>query len=206
MTEPAVIERALDEPMAIRRADAADLDAVLALERAGFDPASRWSAESWAAEIDGVDRCVLVAVEVGRATKVSEGSRQARPAGFSQSEGSRQARPAGESESEGSRPASAGLAGVATLQLVGDTADLHRVVVAPERRGRGIGRALVEAGLAWVAGRGADRVLLEVEHDNAPALALYRGLGFAELARRTDYYGAGRHALVMQYEITELGS
>lgn len=111
-----------------------------------------------------------------------------------------------ESESEGSRPASAGLAGVATLQLVGDTADLHRVVVAPERRGRGIGRALVEAGLAWVAGRGADRVLLEVEHDNAPALALYRGLGFAELARRTDYYGAGRHALVMQYEITELGS
>ena len=192
MTEPAVIERALDEPMAIRRADAADLDAVLALERAGFDPASRWSAESWAAEIDGVDRCVLVAVEVGRATKVSEGSRQARPAG--------------ESESEGSRPASAGLAGVATLQLVGDTADLHRVVVAPERRGRGIGRALVEAGLAWVAERHAHRMLLEVEHDNAPALALYRGLGFAELARRTDYYGAGRHALVMQYEITELGS
>ena len=38
------------------------------------------------------------------------------------------------------------------------------------------------------------------------ALALYRGLGFAELARRTNYYGAGRHALVMQYEITELGS
>ena len=41
------------------------------------------------------------------------------------------------------------LRGAATFQLVAGTADLHRVVVAPAHRGRGIGRALVEAGIAW---------------------------------------------------------
>ena len=98
------------------------------------------------------------------------------------------------------------LRGAATFQLVAGTADLHRVGVAPAHRGRGIGRALVEAGIAWAAERRAHRVLLEVEHDNAAALALYRGLGFTDLARRHDYYGAGRHALVMRYDIAEMRS
>ncbi len=91
--------------------------------------------------------------------------------------------------------------GVATFQLVADVADLHRVVVAPDHRGRGVGRALVEAGMARASEQGCRRVLLEVEHDNAPALALYRLLGFTELGRRENYYGAGRHALVMQHDL-----
>ncbi len=74
-------------------------------------------------------------------------------------------------------------------------------MVAPDQRGRGIGGALVEAGITWAAERHGLRMLLEVEHDNAAALALYRRLGFVELARRKDYYGAGRHALVMQREL-----
>ena len=64
-----------------------------------------------------------------------------------------------------------------------------------------LGRVLIEAGIDWAAEQCADRMLLEVEHDNAPAVALYHRLGFAELARRNDYYGAGRHALVMQKEL-----
>ena len=32
------------------------------------------------------------------------------------------------------------------------------------------------------------------------------GLGFTDLARRHDYYGAGRHALVMRYDIAEMRS
>ena len=99
-----------------------------------------------------------------------------------------------------------GLRGVATFQLVAEVVDLHRVVVAPAHRGQGIGRALIEAGLTWAAERHGRRMLLEVEPDNEPALALYRGLGFTDVARRHDYYGAGRHALVMQYDIAEMGS
>ncbi|MFT3969442.1 MAG: GNAT family N-acetyltransferase [Micropruina sp.] len=102
------------------------------------------------------------------------------------------------------RPTDTDVVGVATFQLVADVADLHRVVVAPEQRGRSLGRALVEEGLAWASGQGCHRMLLEVEHDNAPALALYRRLRFIELARRNDYYGAGRHALVMQREFVQV--
>ncbi len=200
-----MIEPAADQVL-IRHAELADLDAILMLEVSGFDIASRWSAESWTAELTGADRCVLVADRRRLSLSkpdwsdpdwLSQGSRQARPTGALVS---RQARPTAGAES-GSRPAEVGLLGVATFQLVADAADLHRVVVAPDQRGRGIGGALVEAGITWAAERHGLRMLLEVEHDNAAALALYRRLGFVELARRKDYYGAGRHALVMQREL-----
>lgn len=197
MTEDAVIERAVDE-VVIRHAELADLDAILTLEDSGFDIASRWSAESWAAELRGADRCVLVA---HRWLSLSK-SGSSDPAWSLQR--ARQARPTDTPVSLQARPAEE-LLGVATFQLVADTADLHRVVVAPDQRGRGIGRALVEAGITWAAGRHGRRMLLEVEHDNDPALALYRRLGFADLARRRDYYGAGRHALVMQYDLAGNG-
>lgn len=79
-----------------------------------------------------------------------------------------------------------------------ETVDLDRVVVAPARRRTGLGRSLVEAGLAWARGAGADRVLLEVAETNAPARALYEACGFTAIARRADYYGPGRDALVME--------
>lgn len=89
------------------------------------------------------------------------------------------------------------LRGVITYQVGPDTADLMRVVVAPVARGRRVGRALVRAGLMHVRGRGVERVLLEVRHDNAPAIALYTGCGFSTLTIRADYYGPGADALVM---------
>lgn len=73
------------------------------------------------------------------------------------------------------RDAAGALCGVATFALAGDVVDLLRVIVAPDARGRGLGRSLVRAGLVGV--RGAERVMLEVDAANAPALALYRGLG-----------------------------
>jgi ribosomal protein S18 acetylase RimI-like enzyme len=49
----------------------------------------------------------------------------------------------------------------------------------PHRR-RGIGRTLVQALAQNARDRGAHQLYLQVERDNAPALALYRGLGFVE--------------------------
>lgn len=89
------------------------------------------------------------------------------------------------------------LVGVAAFSSVDDVADLNRVVVAPAARGRGIGAALVRAGLEWAQAVGANRMLLEVSTDNRPALALYRRLGFDEIHCRKDYYGQGRDAVVM---------
>jgi GNAT superfamily N-acetyltransferase len=55
--------------------------------------------------------------------------------------------------------------------------DVERLVVDPAHARRGIGRALVEHVLAAAAGR---RVTVATGRDNAPARALYAGLGFVE--------------------------
>ena len=92
--------------------------------------------------------------------------------------------------------------GVATFQRVVEVADLHRVVVRTDRRGRGIARRLVDAGLAWARSEGVERVMLEVAVDNVAALALYGRFGFVTLARREHYYGPGLHALVMSRDLS----
>ncbi|GGO93630.1 hypothetical protein GCM10011584_32780 [Nocardioides phosphati] len=57
--------------------------------------------------------------------------------------------------------------------------EVYVVAVDPSQHGRGLGRALLVAGLAHLESVDCPRVHLYVEADNAPALALYRGLGFA---------------------------
>lgn len=94
--------------------------------------------------------------------------------------------------------------GVAAFQSVAETADLNRVVVHPVARGQGLGRALVRAGCDWALTKGAERMVLEVDMDNAPALGLYRSLGFTDLALRKDYYGPGTDALVMERDLVEV--
>lgn len=96
-----------------------------------------------------------------------------------------------------------GVLGVATFQTVADVADLLRVVVRADQRGRGIARRLVTAGLDWAQAMGAHRMLLEVETGNDSALALYHRFGFEPVGRRDDYYGPGLHALVMSRDLGE---
>ncbi|MDO7867867.1 mycothiol synthase [Nocardioides jiangxiensis] len=57
--------------------------------------------------------------------------------------------------------------------------EVYVVAVDPPAHARGVGGALLRAGLRHLAAAGARRVFLYVEADNAPALALYRGLGFS---------------------------
>ncbi len=60
---------------------------------------------------------------------------------------------------------------------------IANVAVAPEFRGRGIGRALVSACLEYARAHGAQWAALQVRADNTPALRLYRSLGFVEIGR-----------------------
>jgi ribosomal protein S18 acetylase RimI-like enzyme len=57
---------------------------------------------------------------------------------------------------------------------------------------------MLVAGLQWAIREGAARMVLEVEHDNEPAIALYRGYGFRPIAARADYYGPGADAVIME--------
>lgn len=61
---------------------------------------------------------------------------------------------------------------------------LLQLVVDEAARGRGIGRALMEAAADWARRGGCNSVELGVYEFNAPALALYRSLGYETLSRR----------------------
>ncbi|HEX3196561.1 MAG TPA: N-acetyltransferase [Propionibacteriaceae bacterium] len=88
--------------------------------------------------------------------------------------------------------------GVISIKTIGELADLHRLVVEPRSRRRGIGTDLVHAGLEAVRQLGAREVILEVPYRNEPAIALYQRLGFEQLSARQDYYGPGQHALILK--------
>jgi [ribosomal protein S18]-alanine N-acetyltransferase len=92
--------------------------------------------------------------------------------------------------------------GVISIKTIGELADLHRIVVEPRSRRRGIGADLVRAGLAVARGHGVREVILDVAYGNEPAIALYQQLGFEQFRARTDYYGPGQHALILKlYEL-----
>ena len=57
-------------------------------------------------------------------------------------------------------------------------AELHRIYVASEWHGRGIGRALMKQARADAARAGCDRLWLGVWEHNPKAMAFYRQLGF----------------------------
>jgi dihydropteroate synthase len=70
-------------------------------------------------------------------------------------------------------------------------ANLYAMWVAPEARGAGIGRALVDAALRWTRGRAALELSLQVTEGNEPARALYEGCGFRDTGRREALRGGG---------------
>lgn len=88
--------------------------------------------------------------------------------------------------------------GVIALQTVDRSADLQRIMVAPQHRRSGVAVELVRAGVEAVRHQGARSVLLEVRFDNEPAIELYQRLGFEQLAARENYYGPGKHALILK--------
>lgn len=69
-----------------------------------------------------------------------------------------------------------------------DTLDayLEELYVAPGQRGRGIGRALLEAAMDAAREAGAARIDLATSEDDTAALALYQSAGFTNREGRPD--------------------
>jgi ribosomal protein S18 acetylase RimI-like enzyme len=64
--------------------------------------------------------------------------------------------------------------------------NIHDLAVVPERRGRGIGRALLAAAEEHARERGCCKLTLEVQDDNPRARALYERCGFGDFVIGAD--------------------
>jgi mycothiol synthase len=85
------------------------------------------------------------------------------------------------------RDADGRLAGFHWLKVEDGEAEVYVLGVDPDRAARGLGSALLAAGLDLLAARGHAEVDLYVEADNAPALALYRRAAFRDAAVDVQY-------------------
>ena len=68
-----------------------------------------------------------------------------------------------------------------------EAGEVYVLAVHPDHHGGGLGRSLLEAGLAHLARIGCHRVLLYVEADQERAVLLYRSAGFEQAAVDTSY-------------------
>ncbi|MGA2941076.1 MAG: ribosomal protein S18-alanine N-acetyltransferase [Xanthobacteraceae bacterium] len=93
------------------------------------------------------------------------------------------------------------MAGFILSRLAAGEAEILSIAIAPKQRGRGLSRPLLDLNLRRLAGLGARTVFLEVDENNAPARALYRRAGFADVGRRKSYYQSGANALVLRRDL-----
>jgi len=81
------------------------------------------------------------------------------------------------------RRGSAPVGVVGLKPLAAGIAEIKRLYVAPEMRGKGLGRALAERAISEAQAKGYGRLRLDTHRPSmAAAIALYRNLGFVEIA------------------------
>jgi RimJ/RimL family protein N-acetyltransferase len=92
----------------------------------------------------------------------------------------------------------AGLAGVRSAGE--DAADVWGMWVAPEHRGAGVGRALIDAVAAWARPRGLGRLQLGVSEAAPAAEAMYAAAGFVRTGASRPLRDRVQHDMVLALE------
>ena len=164
-----------------------DVSAIARIE-AERHPVGAWSSTAFHDALDGSDRYLCLVV-VGVPS----------PGGHDQRGG-----PGADEGGPGADEGGVGADGVVAygvVSVVGGVADLDNLTVRGDHERRGIGRWLLGLLLDAAVDRNAGEVLLEVRHDNGPAIALYAADGFAAISRRRSYYAPGMDAIVMRRDL-----
>jgi ribosomal-protein-alanine N-acetyltransferase len=84
-----------------------------------------------------------------------------------------------------------------------EEAQILNIAVAPDRRGRGVARLLMEQAFSRAREEGAEFVALEVRASNNSAIALYEQFGFKQVGIRARYYDGTEDALLMEKIVKE---
>ncbi|MBM7866133.1 ribosomal protein S18-alanine N-acetyltransferase [Heliobacterium gestii] len=92
--------------------------------------------------------------------------------------------------------------GYAGVWIILDEVHITTIAVHPERRGEGLGEAMLHHLFFETAQLGGERITLEVRPSNTNALALYRKIGFQDVGCRRGYYtDTGEDAIIMWREL-----
>ncbi len=92
--------------------------------------------------------------------------------------------------------------GFSIFWLVADEIHVLNVATAESQRRRGIGRAVMEATLAYGRAHRCRIASLEVRRGNTAAIGLYKALGFRAVGMRPNYYTDDREdAVVMATDL-----
>lgn len=78
--------------------------------------------------------------------------------------------------------------GYLIYQIVFEVAEVLRIATDPDFQKQGVGKGLLDEFDKLCKDKGAERILLEVRADNAPAIRLYERQGFYQIDVRKGYY------------------
>ncbi|MGZ6242439.1 MAG: ribosomal protein S18-alanine N-acetyltransferase [Candidatus Binataceae bacterium] len=97
-------------------------------------------------------------------------------------------------------PAESGgqVAGFLCRWLIVDECHILNLAVHPELRRGGIGQVLMAEAINEAKAKDIRMMTLEVRRSNVAARSLYRKLNFEERRLRSNYYGPGEDAIVME--------
>ena len=99
---------------------------------------------------------------------------------------------------------SRGVSGYLVGREAGGAGEVLNLAIAPEFRRRGVGEALLEAGLVAFRQSRVEEVFLEVRESNTSARALYARHGFRPVGQRSAYYRNPKEdALVLRLELSQ---
>jgi ribosomal-protein-alanine N-acetyltransferase len=93
------------------------------------------------------------------------------------------------------------IAGYVCLMVLFEEAQILNIAVAPQYRGRGVARKLMELAVCVAGERGAEILSLEVRESNSAAIRLYEEFGFVRYYVRKRYYEGKEDALLMEMSL-----
>lgn len=93
------------------------------------------------------------------------------------------------------------VAGFVCLTALFEEAQILDIAVAPDMRGRGIARLLMECAIGLAIDKGAEQLALEVRSTNRAAISLYERLGFVRTGCRLKYYEGKDDAVLMEKKL-----